>query len=220
MQWHTEILSDPQGLALRELAPILTGHDFYLAGGTALALIFGHRRSLDLDWFRVASIDDPLALAADIKDAGASAAVTGTARNTLYLDSYGVKVSAMRYHYPLLNPTMRLDEYSCELASIDDIACMKFSAIVGRAEKKDYFDLATVASRGYNLGTLLGAYQRKFGAGNIASVLQALSYFDDADQSIADIPEINKRGAWREAKRVLQEWVRSLPRDPTVEVDV
>jgi len=31
--------------------------DFYLASGTALSLQFGHRRSIDLDWFSKEKFD-------------------------------------------------------------------------------------------------------------------------------------------------------------------
>ena len=217
MDWHTEILSHAQRTVLSSIAPALTGQAFYLAGGTALALIFGHRRSVDLDWFRTAPIEDPLALAAEFGEAGVVATVTGTARNTLYLDVNGVRVSVIRYRYPLLNPIVRMDEFSCDLASVEDLACMKLSAIVGRAEKKDYVDLAAIASQGYDLGTLLSAYQRKYGGQSIVPPLQALTYFDDAENSASDITEIESPTAWQETKRILHQWVRSLPRDPNLE---
>ena len=216
-EWHAEILSDAQRIALSDIAVVLSARNFYLAGGTALALIFGHRRSIDLDWFTEAALDDPLALAADIADAGIAASVTTTARNTLYLDVHGVRVSAIRYRYPLLHPVIRLEEFSCNLASVEDIACMKLSAIVGRAEKKDYVDLATIAAHGYDLGTLVGMYQSKFGVDSVMPPLQALSYFDDADKDVSDIPALNKPGTWQKTKRILLQWVRSLPHDLSLE---
>jgi len=216
-EWHAEILSAAQRVTLSDVAVVLTARNFYLAGGTALVLIFGHRRSVDLDWFTEAPLDDPLALAADIADAGIAASVTTTARNTLYLDVRGVRVSAMRYRYPLLRPVVHSDEFSCDLASVEDIACMKLSAIVGRAEKKDYVDLATIAAHGYDLGALLGMYQNKFGVDSVMPPLQALSYFDDADRNVSDIPALNKPGTWQKTKRTLRQWVRSLPRDLNLE---
>jgi hypothetical protein len=44
---HKEVLSAPQ----TELLPVVRSfkREFYLAGGTAIALHIGHRRSIDLD---------------------------------------------------------------------------------------------------------------------------------------------------------------------------
>jgi len=59
-----EALGRQQRSLLPRLAPLARQHGFYLAGGTALALQIGHRRSVDFDWFREDPIDDPLRLAA------------------------------------------------------------------------------------------------------------------------------------------------------------
>jgi hypothetical protein len=46
----------------------MTAQQFYLGGGTALAIHLGHRRSVDFDWFTRERIADPLRLAHDQKD--------------------------------------------------------------------------------------------------------------------------------------------------------
>ena len=55
MDLHLEVLNQSR----RELLPLMSGwkEKFYLAGGTALALQLGHRRSYDLDFFTTASSD-------------------------------------------------------------------------------------------------------------------------------------------------------------------
>lgn len=55
---HADILSDAQKKVLSILAKALVDTDFYLAGGTALALQVGHRQSIDFDWF-VPQLGDP-----------------------------------------------------------------------------------------------------------------------------------------------------------------
>jgi hypothetical protein len=47
----TAALSANQRRVLDRLGPFATDESFYLAGGTALALRLGHRRSEDFDWF-------------------------------------------------------------------------------------------------------------------------------------------------------------------------
>ena len=48
---HLEVLTDTQQKVLSRLGSVLKNTDFYLAGGTALALQIGHRVSQDFDWF-------------------------------------------------------------------------------------------------------------------------------------------------------------------------
>ena len=50
-RWHPDAISKPAHDLSTSLgaAPFLSS--FYLAGGTGLALRFGHRRSVDLDFF-------------------------------------------------------------------------------------------------------------------------------------------------------------------------
>lgn len=50
--WFYEIaISRRVKRILNHFAPLLTPQGFYLAGGTAVTLLYGHRRSVDLDWF-------------------------------------------------------------------------------------------------------------------------------------------------------------------------
>lgn len=54
----TEVLSAPQIAVLDGLRAVADVREFYLAGGTALALRHGHRRSIDFDFFRAAPFDE------------------------------------------------------------------------------------------------------------------------------------------------------------------
>jgi len=60
-------------------------------------------------------------------------------------------------------------------------------------------------------------YQNKFGVDSVMPPLQALSYFDDADRNVSDIPALNKSGTWQKTKKILRQWVRSLTHDPSLE---
>lgn len=61
--WHREVLPAGWARAVGELAARSVVQGFYLAGGTGLALHFGHWRSGDLDLFR-----DTEFTAADLRD--------------------------------------------------------------------------------------------------------------------------------------------------------
>lgn len=48
---HEKTLTENTKRVLKTLSSTDFINNFYLAGGTALALFLGHRRSVDLDWF-------------------------------------------------------------------------------------------------------------------------------------------------------------------------
>ena len=103
MRWHPEILTAAQHLVLARLGRMASERGFYLAGGTALALRLGHRRSIDFGWFCTTPLDDPLRLARSLQDA-APLKVESTERGTLHATVFKVRVSFMEYRYPLLRP--------------------------------------------------------------------------------------------------------------------
>ena len=133
--------------ALRKLGPAMTRRQFYLAGGTALATYFGHRHSVDLDWFTGKQIEDPLRLAQEIRDERIPFKTASIERGTLYGTVSGIRVSLLEYRYPLLRPLAPCPGFACLMASMEDIACMKLSAVAQRGSKKDFVDIYALALR-------------------------------------------------------------------------
>ncbi len=118
--------------------------DFYLAGGTALAMYYGHRVSFDLDFFTAESYR-PEALLEYLKQLGVSIESVRIQTGTLEAEIESVRASFFEYHYDLVEPFNKYK--SLDVASVIDIAAMKLSAIAARAEKKDYFDFAGILKR-------------------------------------------------------------------------
>lgn len=81
---HTEVLSKPQKKVLPPLAKALANTDFYLAGGTALALQVGHRQSIDFDWF-TPQLGDPEALFHRLKSFNMAFEIQSIGPETVYL---------------------------------------------------------------------------------------------------------------------------------------
>src|SRR5271154_4986084 len=102
MRWHREILGLRQQRVLAQVGPWLTRRGFYLAGGTAVALHLGHRRSVDLDWFTAEGIPDPLRLAQELREQGMGFVTGQVAPGTLHGSVRAVRVSLLAYRYPLL----------------------------------------------------------------------------------------------------------------------
>ena len=181
MSFHLEVLRNAQVSVLRRLAPVASGQGFYLAGGTALAILLGHRRSVDLDWFTESPIADPMELAQYVRYSGIRFRTSEIAAGTLHGTVSGVRVSFLEYRYPLLKPTMSWTEMDCRLASLEDIACMKLSALAQRGAKKDYIDIYALGQEIHPLSRMLSLYRRKYRTSDIGHVVYALSYFDQAD---------------------------------------
>jgi hypothetical protein len=85
---HTEALSQAQLYLLEGLTRISSVGEFYLAGGTAVALHYGHRRSIDFDFFREKSFDAQ-ALVWSLDRAFGSVERLSSGEQTLYLRQPG-----------------------------------------------------------------------------------------------------------------------------------
>lgn len=181
MTLHPDAISDQQRGVLRELGPVATEHGFYLAGGTAVALQLGHRRSVDLDWFTQDSLSDPMQWAQQLRNAGVRLVTESIDETTLHASVHGVRVSFLEYRYPRLQSRVAWSKYDTELAALDDLACMKLSAIAQRGTKKDFVDLYAIVREHRSLPALIERYRRKYSTEDTAHLLYALVYFDDAD---------------------------------------
>lgn len=208
MMLHAEVMPEAQQDVLRRIGSFATEHGFYLGGGTAVAIHLGHRRSIDLDWFTNDRFTDPLRLATSLRETEGDTTVKSLDEGTLYLEIEGVQVSFIEYPYQLLHPTLEWPDFSCRLASLEDLACMKLSAIAGRGARKDFVDLYALGTSHINLSRMLELYTEKFGISDIGHVLFSLTYFDDAETEA--MPEMLRDVRWSDMRRAIEGWVRSV----------
>ncbi len=155
----------------------IVGH-FYLAGGTALAVQFGHRKSIDLDFFSpedfsTADLKRQLSQIGEI-------VLLGEADGTLHATIDHVMVSFFYYNYDLLFPPVKFD--GLMLADERDIAAMKLDAISSRGSRKDFIDIYELLKK-YTLTELIDFFEKKYTGikYNMLHILKSLIYFDDAD---------------------------------------
>ena len=131
---------------MQEVAKELHSHlpqSYYLAGGTALALLTGHRESVDLDYFTPEHIDT-MRFKTLLLSMFPKVVFTYEDVDTLWCDIDGVKVSFIARPVMLLDPPQE-EEYF-RIASVRDLVAMKLNAVCGRDEYKDYYDLAELAT--------------------------------------------------------------------------
>ena len=139
-----ETIDSEQSVLLEKLSGLFIPiKDFYLAGGTALALQIGHRKSYDLDFFIDRDFNEN-EIASYISN-DLSGEIVSTGENTVYGLIDNVKISFISFKYKLIKDFIHYS--NIKLASFEDIACMKCSAIAQRSEKKDFFDLYEILKR-------------------------------------------------------------------------
>lgn len=195
----TAVLSKDAQAALAALGKSGVVADAYLAGGSALALHFGHRRSEDFDFFSPHPFD-PIQLGKAFSSVGTFH--TEVAVGITLLGAFnGVKLSYFQYDYPLLRPTESL--FDVAIAHPDDIAAMKLVAICDRSTKKDYVDLYTLAHRGVSFEAMFRFYEEKYHVfdENKFTITKSLTYFEPAEET--EMPAMLDPLAWNDVKQFL-----------------
>jgi len=203
---HESVLTAAQTRVLRAVGSLARRAGFYLAGGTAVALRFGHRRSEDFDWFAPAlpRLD---ALLSDLQAHGLPLQETQIEAGTVISRIEAVKISFFEYRYPLLGSLDQWAEYDTDIASVRDLAAMKLLAIAQRGSRKDFVDVYELLQNGAVLRQMLEDFREKFKADPI-SALRGLSYFDDAEKE--PMPEMLNTVEWRTMKRAVESSVREV----------
>ena len=205
ISWHPEVISREVARTAQNLGSLAALSNFYLAGGTALALYLGHRRSVDLDFFSAQSFHEDVLIAS--LQGLPELAVISKSPQTVYLHVSGTKVSFIGYDYPLLFPLAAFRGLA--VADVRDIACMKLSALASRGSRRDFVDLYVVA-RQYGIPHLLELFQRKFAQANynLLHVRKSLTYFADAEQE--PMPDMLVPLSWEEVKQFFLAEARKL----------
>jgi hypothetical protein len=190
------VIPDSTHATLRALRDNKLLDRFYLAGGTGLALHFGHRISRDLDFFAPDHFnEDGLLQKVQVLSGFALAA---KAPFTLHATIQSAKVSFLGYAYPELYPHRSFEGVS--IADPRDIACMKVSAIASRGTKRDFIDLRCCAEQ-YGLKEILRMFDLKYEQSrlNRIHVLKSLTYFADAEKD--PMPHMLKPIDWDNVKQ-------------------
>ena len=132
---HKEILTETQV----DLLPLVKHfkREFYLVGGTAIALYIGHRRSIDFDLFKFASLH-PKSIIAKVSSAGLSYSVTRRVSEQFNITIREVKFTF--FEYPFKIETTNYFEDFLRMPDLIDLAAMKAYALGRRSKWKDYVD--------------------------------------------------------------------------------
>lgn len=193
---------EPHTLSLlKELMQIDCLSQFSLVGGTALALKFGHRHSIDLDLFNNEPFDSNFILVQleqifqgrlRFEDRNPKWAIF------CYVDN--IKVDIVKYPHSTINEIESIE--NIRMYSTPDIGAMKINAILGRGRKKDFWDLAELLNI-YSFEELISFHKKKYPSQQLLiSIPQAVTYFDDAEES--EEPLSLKGQTWEGVKKFIR----------------
>lgn len=209
MEFNFNVLSEKakQTFSILEKQPFL--ENFYLAGGTALALQIGHRISIDLDFFTEKDFSEA-DLAEKLSHLG-EFFLEKKAENSLIGTIDAVKLSFLGYKYPLLRPLKKISLINA--ADILDIACMKIDAIASRGTKRDFIDVYFIVKNFYPLLEILKQFEIKYSAVNynMVHVKKSLVFFEDAE--IDPMPQMLAQVSWEEVRKFFENEVERLRAD-------
>ncbi len=185
--------------------------DFYLAGGTALALQIGHRISTDLDWFSVSRrlLTPERERISRALASGGESEVVSEQDGMLYVQLHNTDVSFIYQHHPLMWPT--LDFQGIQLASTMDIGLMKLAAVNARGTRRDFVDLYCLREQ-ITLDELLNYAQNKYKdrPNFLAVAARALTYFEDAERQ--PMPHMLQSILWEDVRSYCMATARRLTR--------
>lgn len=182
-------------------------NDFNLVGGTALALQFGHRVSVDLDFFTKEKFNVQILkeqIEDFIKKENHELEWIAVEETALIAQFDNIKVDFVRYPYGLIDELIVVNDI--RLLSPKDIAPMKLSAIAQRGAKKDFFDFYKLLEI-FTLDEMVGFYEEKFPDSDSTYLIRALNYFEDAE--IQKNPIMLKDYNWSQVKKRITKEVKS-----------
>jgi len=181
---------------------------FYLVGGTALALSLGHRKSIDIDLF--SNFDFDAAGLLEQMHLDFSYQLFLTSSNTLKGSIGNINVDILAHRYQLIAEPEMI--HGVALLSMPDIIAMKLNAISTSGQRsKDFIDIFYFLNN-YDLGSMLGFYQKKYKQKNVGHILKSLIYFDDVD--LASWPDLieNPKLKWVDVKKRIEKVVLEYSR--------
>lgn len=213
---HLEILDEMRIDLLKRIVSQIDSIPFYMAGGTALSLQLGLRKSVDFDFF-VPEHFTPQIISEQLRKLAKRSFFERTVDTggtcDVVLD--GVQVSFFYYPYKMIREYVDCPEIpGLKMASPDDIAAMKAVALGNRGAKKDFFDMYYILHlNGFSPLRIARNLYAKFGVDrDFSYIAMGLNYFEDAEGD--RLPDTFVSYDWSEIRKyfsaIQQEFMQNL----------
>jgi predicted nucleotidyltransferase component of viral defense system len=181
---------------LKKITSIPDLSHFRLVGGTALSLLYGHRKSIDLDLFTTQNLEKET-LSQILNDSFISfTSLENKSKAILQCYIQGIKVDFVSLKDEFIHLPDIID--TIPFAHIEDLGALKLNAIKGRGAKKDFWDIEKLLQY-YSLDNLLNFYQKRYPYDDTFAVMRSIVYFADADEE--PDPELMEIKTWEEVKK-------------------
>ncbi len=194
------IISPKTFRLIQELQQLPELKGFYLVGGTALALQLGHRNSIDIDLFTQSDFEEDFVL--NLLNPKYEVKEIFRRKNTIISLINNIKTGFIKHSYPLILPP--ITEEGITFLSKEDIAAMKFHAIVQSGKRlKDFIDVHYLLQH-FSMAQMLEFFTRKYSFSNPMIAMKALNFFDEIDENI-DPPKLINPISLAQIKKRIQE---------------
>ncbi len=201
---HTETVEPGTLSLLKKLMEVPSLWQFSLVGGTALSLRYGHRSSIDLDLFYHERFDH-IIIENELKNVFGNEFYYESGHKSFGIFCYIRKIKVDIVYFPH-QPIAEIEEIdNIRMYSSADISAMKIQAILGRAKKKDFWDLHELL-RHFSLQQLMDWHKQKYPSQMLAiSIPNAITYFTEAEDS--ETPVSFKGQTWDQIKKGISKTV-------------
>ncbi len=185
---------------IQELQTIPELKEFYLVGGTALALQLGHRGSIDIDLFTQNEFNDNVIV--ELINKQYTIIEIFRRKGSIICLINNIKTDFIRHDYELLRQP--LTEEGITFLSKEDIAAMKFHAIIQSGKRlKDFIDVYFLLEH-FSLKQMIDFFSAKYKYSNPMIAMKAINFFDDIDPNI-DPPKLLEPLPLKKITRRIQE---------------
>lgn len=174
-------------------------NQFRLVGGTALSLLLGHRKSIDLDLFTDIPLDIDR-MQWELEDKFGHIDVRNARQNIFQCVVNNVKIDFVSVKDQFTNPVNIID--GIPFADIKDLIALKLNAVKGRGVKKDFWDVARLLKE-FSFNDLFTFYHDRYNYDDTFAVVRSVIYFEDAESTIE--PESLDGTTWDDVKAIILE---------------
>jgi hypothetical protein len=189
---------------IQELQTLPELKDFYLVGGTALALQLGHRSSIDIDLFSQSEFVGDAILSLLTKRYRVEEIYRRESITIALINN--IKTDFITHDYPHLdNP---ITEEGITFLGKADIAAMKLQAIIQNGQRlKDFIHIYFLLEH-FSMNQMVEFFGQKYTYTNPMIALKAVNFFDEIDEAI-DPPKLLKPLSISQIKKRIQAATKS-----------
>ena len=172
---HLEILKKEQN----DLLPFIKKYskNYYMVGGTAIAMHLGHRASIDFDLFTEGKVDK-VTIKRNIAASGFSSNVIVEKQDQIHFTINSVKLTFFQFPFSI-HATLYHQAFF-RMPDLLTLSAMKAFALGGRGKWKDYVDLYFILKNHFTVTEICNKAKELFtGVFNPILFTKQLCYFKD-----------------------------------------